>query len=161
MLLQSLYFSRFLPNRHCPLSSFDTHARWQSVTQSCRSRWSYGKMEDCEQSNQQGTHNDANDTKTHCLPFSADSIIIVPWLISKTDFHKYAVTEVLSWNSRETLEQKGQVCRFISKRQIVDYLSVSPYELPSVTESVNHATEQKDSHPLSIIIGQKKRSNII
>ena len=109
MLLQSLYFSRFLPNSHRPLSSFDTHARWQSVTQSARSRWSYGKIEDCEQSNQQGTHTDANDTKTHFLPFSADSIIIVPWLISKTDFHKYAVTEVLSWNSRETLEQKEQV----------------------------------------------------
>ena len=34
-----------------PLSSFDTHARWQPVTQSARSRWSYGKIEDCEQSN--------------------------------------------------------------------------------------------------------------
>ena len=33
-----------------PLSSFDTHARWQPVTQSARSRWSYGKIEDCEQS---------------------------------------------------------------------------------------------------------------
>ena len=33
------------------LSSFDTHARWQPVTQSARSRWSYGKIEDCEQSN--------------------------------------------------------------------------------------------------------------
>ena len=51
MLLQSLYFSRFLPNRPRPLSSFDTHARWQPVTQSARSRWSYGKIEDCEQSN--------------------------------------------------------------------------------------------------------------
>ena len=50
MLLQSLYFSRFLPNRPRPLSSFDTHARWQPVTQSSRSRWSYGKIEDCEQS---------------------------------------------------------------------------------------------------------------
>ena len=50
MLLQSLYFSRFLPNRPRPLSSFDTHARWQPVTQSARSRRSYGKMEDCEQS---------------------------------------------------------------------------------------------------------------
>ena len=28
MLLQSLYFSRFLPNRPRPLGSFDTHARW-------------------------------------------------------------------------------------------------------------------------------------
>ena len=26
------YFSRFLPNRPRPLSSFDTHARWQPVT---------------------------------------------------------------------------------------------------------------------------------
>ena len=33
-----------------PLSSFDTHARWQPVTQSARSRWSYGKIEDCKQS---------------------------------------------------------------------------------------------------------------
>ena len=52
MLLQSLYFSRFLPNRPHPLSSFDTHVRWQPVTQSSRSRWSYGKIEDCEQSSQ-------------------------------------------------------------------------------------------------------------
>ena len=37
-------FSRFLPNRRArPLSSFNTHARWQPVTQSARSRWSYGK----------------------------------------------------------------------------------------------------------------------
>ena len=50
MLLQSLYFSRFLPNRPRPLSSFDTHTRWQPITQSARSRWSYGKIEDCEQS---------------------------------------------------------------------------------------------------------------
>ena len=33
-----------------PPSSFDTHARWQPVTQSARSRRSYGKTEDCEQS---------------------------------------------------------------------------------------------------------------
>ena len=33
-----------------PLSSFDTHARWQPVTQSARSRRSYGKIEGCEQS---------------------------------------------------------------------------------------------------------------
>ena len=45
-----IYFSRFLPNRPRPLSSFDTHARWQPVTQSAQSRWSYGKIEDCEQS---------------------------------------------------------------------------------------------------------------
>ena len=32
------------------LRSFDTHARWHPVTQSARSRRSYGKMEDCEQS---------------------------------------------------------------------------------------------------------------
>ena len=44
------YFSRFLPNRPRPLSSFDTHLRWQPVTQSARSRRSYGKIEDCEQS---------------------------------------------------------------------------------------------------------------
>ena len=34
-----------------PLSSFDTHARWQPVTQGARSRRSYGKIEDCQQSN--------------------------------------------------------------------------------------------------------------
>ena len=34
----------------CPLSSFDTHARWQPETQSARSRRSYGRIEDCEQS---------------------------------------------------------------------------------------------------------------
>ena len=50
MLLQSLYFSHFLPNRPCPLSSFDTHARWQPVTQDAQSRRSYEKKEDCEQS---------------------------------------------------------------------------------------------------------------
>ena len=50
MLLQSLYFSRLLPNRPLPLSSFDTHGRWQPLTQSARSRWSYGKIGDCEQS---------------------------------------------------------------------------------------------------------------
>ena len=50
-LLQSFYFSRFLPNRPCPLSSFDTHGRWQPVTQSARSRRSYGKIEDGAQSN--------------------------------------------------------------------------------------------------------------
>ena len=44
------YFSRFLPNRPRPLSSFDTHARWQPVTQSVRSRQSYRKIEDFEQS---------------------------------------------------------------------------------------------------------------
>ena len=33
-----------------PLSSFDTHAKWQPVTQSIRSRRSYGKIEDREQS---------------------------------------------------------------------------------------------------------------
>ena len=33
-----------------PLSSFDTHPRWQPATQSARSRRSYAKKEDCEQS---------------------------------------------------------------------------------------------------------------
>ena len=32
------------------LSSFDTHARWLPVMQSVRSRRSYGKIGDCEQS---------------------------------------------------------------------------------------------------------------
>ena len=31
-----------------PLSSFDTHPRWQPVTHSARSRRSYGKIGDCE-----------------------------------------------------------------------------------------------------------------
>ena len=62
MLLQSLYFSRFLPNRPRPLSSFDTHARWQPVTQSARSRRSYGKIEDCEQSNDDDDDDDDDDT---------------------------------------------------------------------------------------------------
>ena len=31
-------------------SSFETHARWQPVTQSAQSRQSYGKIGDCEQS---------------------------------------------------------------------------------------------------------------
>ena len=44
-----LFFS-LLPNHPRPLSSLDTHARWQPVTQSAQSRWSYGKIEDCEQS---------------------------------------------------------------------------------------------------------------
>ena len=43
-----LAFSQTTPT---PLSSFDTHARWQPVTQSAHSWWSYGKIEDCEQSN--------------------------------------------------------------------------------------------------------------
>ena len=43
----------FLPNRPRPLSSFDTYAKWKPVTQSPRSRPSYGKIEDCEQSNAQ------------------------------------------------------------------------------------------------------------
>ena len=33
------------------VSSFDTHARWQPVTQNPWSRPPYGKIEDCEQSN--------------------------------------------------------------------------------------------------------------
>ena len=38
------------PNRPRPLGSFDTHVRWQPVTQSARSRRYYEKIEDCEQS---------------------------------------------------------------------------------------------------------------
>ena len=61
MLLQSLYFSRFLPNRPRPrprpLSSFQTHASWQPVTQSPRSRRPYGKIKDCEQSKARVTSN--------------------------------------------------------------------------------------------------------
>ena len=34
-----------------PLSRFDTHPRWPPVTQSLRSRRSYGKIGDCDQSN--------------------------------------------------------------------------------------------------------------
>ena len=44
------YFSLFLPNHPRPLSGFDTHARWLPITQSARSRRSYGKIGDCEQS---------------------------------------------------------------------------------------------------------------
>ena len=41
-----------LPPKLTPhlLSSFDTHARWQPVTQSAHARRSYRKIEDCEQS---------------------------------------------------------------------------------------------------------------
>ena len=39
-----LFFS-LAPKPPLPLSSFDTHARWQTVTQSARSRWSYEKIE--------------------------------------------------------------------------------------------------------------------
>ena len=45
-----LRLARFLLNCPRPLSSFDTHLRWKPVTQSARSRRSYGKIEDCEQS---------------------------------------------------------------------------------------------------------------
>ena len=38
------------PNRPHPLSSFDPYARWQTVTQGARSRWSYEKIQDCGQS---------------------------------------------------------------------------------------------------------------
>ena len=48
-LQRRLYFSRFLSNCPRTQSSFDTHARWQPVT-SARSRRSYGKIEDFEQS---------------------------------------------------------------------------------------------------------------
>ena len=41
-----LFFS-LPPKPPPPPSSFDTHARWQPVTQSARSRWCYGKIEDC------------------------------------------------------------------------------------------------------------------
>ena len=34
----------------CPIGSFDTHPRWRPVTQSARSRESYGEIGDCEQS---------------------------------------------------------------------------------------------------------------
>ena len=40
----------YKPNRPHPLSSFDLYARWQTVTQGARSRWSYEKIHDCEQS---------------------------------------------------------------------------------------------------------------
>ena len=44
-----LFFS-LPPIRPRPLSSFNTYASWQPVTESARSRWSYGIIEDCEQS---------------------------------------------------------------------------------------------------------------
>ena len=40
-----------------PLSSFDTHARWQPVTQSARSRWSYGKMSNLQANSLFSMHN--------------------------------------------------------------------------------------------------------
>ena len=46
--------------------SFDTHARWQPVTQSARSLRSYGKIEDCEQTNF-GEALQFSD-RTSCLP---------------------------------------------------------------------------------------------
>ena len=48
MLLQSLYFYRFLPNRPFPLSSFDTHARWQPVRRAISRRF-HGKIGDSQQ----------------------------------------------------------------------------------------------------------------
>ena len=42
--------SQTAPSPFRPLSSFDTHAGLQPVTQSARSRRSYGKIGDCEQS---------------------------------------------------------------------------------------------------------------
>ena len=53
MLLQSPNFSRFLPNHPRSFSSLDTHSRWPLVTQSARSRRSYGKIGDCEKSSAQ------------------------------------------------------------------------------------------------------------
>ena len=53
--LQWCYYSPsiFLASSHPtppPKYYFDTHPRWQPVTQSARSRQSYGKIGDCEQS---------------------------------------------------------------------------------------------------------------
>ena len=51
------FFTDFLasfqtaPCNPSPLSSFDTHASWQPVTQSAWCRRYYGKIVDCEQSN--------------------------------------------------------------------------------------------------------------
>ena len=45
-----LFFSLPPLNAPRPLSGFDTHPRWLPVTQSDRSRPSYGKIGDCEQS---------------------------------------------------------------------------------------------------------------
>ena len=45
-----LFFSLPPLNAPRPLSGFDTHPRWLPVTQSARSRPSYGKIGDCEQS---------------------------------------------------------------------------------------------------------------
>ena len=49
---ENFFFSCFsLPSKPSPPpGSFDTHARWQPVTQSARSQRSYGKIKDCEQS---------------------------------------------------------------------------------------------------------------
>ena len=47
--VRKIFFS-LPPKPPRPLSSFDTHARWQPMTQSVRSRQSYRKIEDFEQS---------------------------------------------------------------------------------------------------------------
>ena len=46
----NLFFSLPPLNAPRPLSGFDTHPRWLPVTHSARSRPSYGKIGDCEQS---------------------------------------------------------------------------------------------------------------
>ena len=47
---RSLFFQKSGRIEILGTTSFDTHLRWQPVTQSARSRRSYGKIEDCEQS---------------------------------------------------------------------------------------------------------------
>ena len=65
VLLQSLYFSRFLQNRPSPPSSFDSHVRWQPVTQSARSRQSYQTIGNCEQSNKPLNYLSSDLTQCH------------------------------------------------------------------------------------------------
>ena len=49
--------------------SFDTSARWKPVTQSARSRRSYGKIEDCEQSKALDIHDSGKISRkiTHVI----------------------------------------------------------------------------------------------
>ena len=50
-----------------PLSRFDTYPRWPPVTQSLRSRRSYGKIADCDQSN---SISQKKQRYIYSLPFS-------------------------------------------------------------------------------------------
>ena len=71
------------PNRPRPLSSFDTHVRWQPVTQSARSRRSQGKIGDCKQSTLNLTDFSKLPTSTHTKfhPFLFPQHLHIPFSI--------------------------------------------------------------------------------